>query len=73
MVSEKFIEDDLSQLRRVQASPHINWVLVLRGVRIRVRRVLPSSFPASPTTKRRKKSNPPKLTTHPTQSFPSTL
>jgi hypothetical protein len=54
MVSEKFIEDDLSQLRRVQASPHINWVLVLRGVRIRVRRVLPSSFPASPTTKRRK-------------------
>jgi hypothetical protein len=47
-------------------------VLVLRGMRIRVRRVLPSSFPAPPTTKRRKQSNPPKLTTHSTQSLPST-
>jgi hypothetical protein len=37
-----------------------------------VRRVLPSSFLAPPTTKRRKQSNPLKLTTHPTQSLPST-
>jgi hypothetical protein len=41
-------------------------------MRIRVIRVLPSSFLAPPTTKRRKQSNPPKLTTHPTQSLPST-
>jgi hypothetical protein len=34
----------------VQPNPHTNWVLVFRGVRIRVRRVLPSSFPAPPTT-----------------------
>jgi hypothetical protein len=47
-------------------------VLVLKGVRIRVRRVLPSSFPAPPTTKGKQQSNPPKHTTHPTQSHPST-
>jgi hypothetical protein len=58
-------------LSRVQPNPHIDWVLALRGVRIRVRRVLPSSFPAPPTIKRKQQSNPPKLTTHPTQSHPS--
>jgi hypothetical protein len=41
-------------------------------VRIRVRKVLPSLFLAPPTTKRKQQSNPPKLTTHPTQSHPST-
>jgi flagellar biosynthesis protein FlhB len=41
-------------------------------VRIRVRRVLPSSFSAPPTTKRKQQSNPPKLITHPTQNHPST-
>jgi hypothetical protein len=59
-------------MRRVQPNPHTVWVLVLRGVRIRVRRVLPSSFPAPPTTKRKQQSNSPQLTTHPTQSHPST-
>jgi hypothetical protein len=34
--------------------------------------VLPSLFLAPPTTKRKQQSNPPKLTTHPTQSHPST-
>jgi hypothetical protein len=38
-----------------------------------VRRVLSSSFPAPHITKRKQQSNPPKLTTHPTQSHPSTL
>jgi hypothetical protein len=56
----------------VQPSPHTDWGLGLRGVRIRVRRVLPSLFLASPTTKRKQQSNRPKLTTHPTQSHPST-
>jgi flagellar biosynthesis protein FlhB len=56
----------------VQPSPHTDWVLGLRGVRIRVRRVLPSLFLAPPTTKRKQQSNPLKLTTHPTQSHPST-
>jgi flagellar biosynthesis protein FlhB len=36
-----------------------------------VRTVLPSLFLAPPTTKRKQQSNPPKLTTHPTQSYPS--
>jgi hypothetical protein len=59
-------------LRRVQPNPHTDWVLVLRGVRIKVRKVLPSLFLAPPTTKKKQQSNPPKLTTHPTQSHPST-
>jgi hypothetical protein len=72
MLSEKMIEEDMSWVRRVQPSPHTDWALGLRGVRIRVRRELPSLFLASPTTKRRQQSNPSKLTTHPTQSHPST-
>jgi hypothetical protein len=58
--------------KRVQPSPHTNWVLVLRDVRTRVRGVLQSLFLAPTTTKRRKHSNPPKLTTHPIQSYLST-
>jgi hypothetical protein len=73
VVTEKLIEDDLSQVEEVQPSSHINCVLVLRGIRIRVRRVFPSLFLAPPTTKRRQQSNPPKLTIHPSQSYPSTL
>jgi hypothetical protein len=46
--------------------------LDLRGVRIRVKRVLPSSFPAPPTIKRKQQSNPLKLTTPPIQSHLST-
>jgi hypothetical protein len=42
-------------------------VLGLRDVRIRVRIMLPSSFTAPPTTKRKQQSNPLKLTTHPSQ------
>jgi hypothetical protein len=71
VVSEKMIEDDLNHVEE-SASPHTNWVFVLRDVRIRVKRVLPSLFLAPTTTKRRKHSNPPKLTTHPIQSHLST-
>jgi hypothetical protein len=39
VVSEKIIEDDLTVWNRVQPSPHTNWVLALRDVRTRVRRV----------------------------------
>jgi hypothetical protein len=42
-------------------------------VRIRVKRVFLRSFLAPTTTKRRKHSNQPKPTTHPIQSYPSTL
>jgi hypothetical protein len=53
----------------VKLNPDTDWVLALRGVRTRVRSVLPSSFPTPPTTKRRKPSNPPKFTTHPIQAI----
>jgi hypothetical protein len=72
VLTEKMIEDDLSGLRRVQPNPHANWVLGLRDLMIRVRRVLLSSFPAPPTTKRRKQSNPLNLTTYSTQNHSST-
>jgi hypothetical protein len=38
------IEDDLNHVEESAASPHTNWVLDLRHVRTRVRRVLPSLF-----------------------------
>jgi hypothetical protein len=72
ILSEKMIEEDLAGLKRVQPNPHTDWVLILRGVSIRVRRVLPSLFSTPPTTKWKQQSNPPKLNTHPTQSHPST-
>jgi hypothetical protein len=56
----------------VQPNPHTDCAFILRGVRIRVRRVLLSSFPAPSATKRKQQSNPPKLTNHPTQNHPST-
>jgi hypothetical protein len=59
-------------LRRVQLNPHINWVLVWRDVRIKLKRVLPSLFLSPIITKRKKHSNPSKLTTHPISSHPST-
>jgi hypothetical protein len=64
-LSEKMIEE----LKRVQP----NWVLGLRDVRIKVKRVLPSSFLAQTITKRKKHSSQPKPTTHPIPGHPLTL
>jgi hypothetical protein len=71
-LNEKIIKDDLSRVEESEANPHTNWALALREVRTRVRRVLPSLFLAPTTTKRRKHSNPQKLTTHLIQSHLST-
>jgi hypothetical protein len=49
----------------VQLNPHTNFALVLRDVRIKVKRVLPSLFLAQIITKRKKHSNKPQPTTHP--------
>jgi hypothetical protein len=68
VLSEKMIEEDLSRVE----DQHTDWGLDLRGVRIRMRRVLSSLFLAPPTTKRKQQSNPLNLTIHPTQSHPST-
>jgi hypothetical protein len=72
VLSEKMIENDLSQIKESASKSTYNWVFGLRDVRIRVRTVLLSSFLAPTTTKRRKHSNQPKPTTHPIQSHPST-
>jgi hypothetical protein len=72
VVSKKMIEDDLNCRKRVQPISHTNWVLGLRDVRTRVRRVLSTLFLTPTTITRRKQANPPKLTTHPIQSHPST-
>jgi hypothetical protein len=70
--SEKMVEEDLSRVEQSATKSTYRLILVLRVVRIRVRRVLPSLFLAPPITKRKQQSNSPKLTTHPTQSHPST-
>jgi hypothetical protein len=44
VLNEKMIKEDLSELRRVQPNPQISWVLGLRDVRKRMRRVLLSFF-----------------------------
>jgi hypothetical protein len=72
ILSDKIIKEDLVGLRKVQLSPHTDWMLDLRGVRIKVRRVLSSLFLAPPTIKRKQQLNPPKHITHPIQSHPST-
>jgi hypothetical protein len=71
VVSENLIEDDLNRVDESAIKSTYKLVLIFRDVRIRMRRVLPSLFLASTTTKRRKHSNPPKLTTHPIQNHPS--
>jgi hypothetical protein len=72
-LSEKMIEEDLS---RVEESAKFTYRLGVEFERCerkgKVRRVLPSLFLAPPTTKRKQQLNPLKLTTHPTQSHPST-
>jgi hypothetical protein len=72
VVSEKMIENDLNHVEESATKSTYKLVLGLRDVRTRVRRVLLSLFLAPTTTKRRKQSNPPKLTTHPIQSHLST-
>jgi hypothetical protein len=67
------IEYDLSRVVDSATMSTTNCVLGSRDVSTKVRRVLPSLFLSPNTTKRRKQSNPPKLTSHPIQSHPSTL
>jgi hypothetical protein len=62
VLSKKMIEEDLIRVEESANKLGIGF----EGCEV-------SSFLASPTTKRKQQSNPPKLTTHPTQSLPSTL
>jgi hypothetical protein len=52
-LSEKMIKEYLSRVEESATKSTYRLVLVLRDVRIRVRRVLPSLFQAPPTTKRK--------------------
>jgi hypothetical protein len=72
VLSEKMIEEDLSRVKESAIKSTYKLILALRGVRTRVKRVLPCLSLAPPTTKRKKQSNPPKPTIHPIQSHPST-
>jgi hypothetical protein len=71
-VSEKMIEDDLSRVEESATKSTYKLGVDLERVRTRVSRVLLRLFLVPTTTKRRKQSNPPKLTTNATQSYPST-
>jgi hypothetical protein len=66
------IEEDLSRVEESATKSTYKLGVVFESCEERVRRVLPNSFASPPTTKRKQQSNPPKHTTHPTQSHPST-
>jgi hypothetical protein len=72
VVSEKMIDDDLSQVEESATKSIYKLGVAFQSVRIRVRRVLPSLFLALTTTRRRKQLNPQKLTTNLIQCHPST-
>jgi hypothetical protein len=71
ILSEKIIEEDLSWVEG-SATKSTYWVLGLRDVSKRMRRVLLSLFLPPANIKKRKHSNQPKLITHPIQSHLST-
>jgi hypothetical protein len=71
-LSEKMIEKDLSWVEESATKSIYRLSVSLRDVRRKVRRVLLCLFLVPATIKKRKHSNQPKLTTHPTQSHPST-
>jgi hypothetical protein len=52
VLSEKMIEENLTRVEKCATKFTYRLGIVLSGVRIRVRRVLSSSFPSPPTTKR---------------------
>jgi hypothetical protein len=72
VLSEKIIEEDLSRVEESATKSTYRLGVGFEKCEIKVRGVLLSLFTASPTTKRKQQSNPPKLTTHPTQSHHST-
>jgi hypothetical protein len=72
VVSEKMIEDDLSQVELSATKSTYKLGVEFERCEKRMRRVLTSLFLAPTTTKRRKHSNQPKPTTHPIPCHPST-
>jgi hypothetical protein len=72
MVSEKMIEDDLSQDEESATKFTYKLGVGFERCEDKSEKSVPTLLLPATTTKRRKQSNPPKLTTHPIQSHPST-
>jgi hypothetical protein len=72
VVREKMIEDNLNRVKENATKSTYNLGVSFERCEDKGEEVLPSLFLALTTTKRRKHSNPPKLTTHPIQSHLST-
>jgi predicted nuclease with TOPRIM domain len=70
VVSKKMIEDDLSRVEESATKSTYKLGVGFERCEDKGEKSAPKFVP---TTKRMKQSNPPKLTTHPIQSHPSTL
>jgi hypothetical protein len=71
-LSEKMIEEDLSQVEETATKSTYRLGVGFERCEDKGEKSATNLFLAPPTTKRKQQSNPPKLTTHPTQSHPST-
>jgi hypothetical protein len=71
VLSMKMIEEDLRRVEESATKFTYKLGVGFERCEKRVRRVLLSLFLAPTTTKKRKHSNQPKLSTHPIQSHPS--
>jgi hypothetical protein len=72
ILSKKMIEEDLSRVEESATKSTNKLCVFFEKCKNKGGRVLLSLFLAPTTTKRRKQSNPPKLTTHPIQIQPLT-
>jgi hypothetical protein len=72
VVSEKIIEDDLSHVEESATKSTYKLGVGFERCEDKGVKSAPKSSLAPTITKRRKQSNPPKLTTHLAQSHPST-
>jgi hypothetical protein len=71
-LSEKIIEEDLSRVEKSATKSTYRLGVGFERCEDKGEKSAPKFIPAPPTTKRKQQSNPQKLTTHPTQSHPST-
>jgi hypothetical protein len=72
ILSEKMIEQDLSRVEESATKSTYRLCVGFERCEDKGEKSAPKFILSPPTTKRKQQSNPPKLTTHPTQSHPST-
>jgi hypothetical protein len=73
ILSEKIIEEDLNRVEESATKSTYKLGVDFERCEDKDEKSALKFFPAPPITKRKQQSNPPMLTTHPTQSHPSTL